>query len=396
MFEHIDAYPGDPILTLNENFQKDPRAHKVNLSIGIYFDDAGRIPVLGAVRAAEQRLGAIAARSYLPMIGHDAYRRQTQALVFGAQQTNIATVQTLGGSGALRIGADFIKRYFPESQVWLSDPSWENHRFIFERAGITVNEYPYYDAATGGLRFDAMLDAIGKLPAKSVVLLHACCHNPTGVDLDEAQWLKVIDVLEARGLLPFVDMAYQGFGAGLEADAFAVREIARRSLPALIANSYSKNFSLYGERVGALSAVCENEATTQRVLGQLAGTVRSNYSSPPMHGALLVAEVLGMPELRAQWEEELAAMCRRIAKMRAALQTGLQTRVVNFDSSRYVKQRGMFSYTGLSESQVGRLREEQGVYILRSGRMCVAGLNGANVGIVADAVGTVLKNDSES
>lgn len=392
MFEHIQAYPGDPILTLNEDFQKDPRTQKVNLTIGIYFDETGKLPVLGAVQAAEAVLDAQAARPYLPMAGQEAYRAATQALVFGATQPNIATVQTVGGSGALRVGADFLKHHFPDSQIWISAPSWENHRFVFERAGLKVNEYPYYDRATGGLLFDEMLHAIDALPPRSIVLLHACCHNPTGVDLNEAQWLKVIDAIEARGLLPFVDMAYQGFGAGLDADAFAPRELARRGIPALVANSFSKNFSLYGERVGALSVICESPEAAGRVLGQLAGTVRSNYSSPPVHGAKLVATVLGTPALRAQWEEELGVMCRRIAKMRAALNEGLCAAAPDADWSRYVKQRGMFSYTGLSEAQVDALRERHGVYLLRSGRMCVAGLNEANVGAVAEAVGAVLKS----
>ena len=396
MFEHIDAYPGDPILTLNENFQKDPRQSKVNLSIGIYFDDAGRLPVMQAVKTAEAALLAEAGpKPYLPMSGFAQYRDAVQALVFGAQCPSraagrIASVQTLGGSGALKVGADFIKRYFPTSQVWVSDPSWENHRFIFERAGFTVNTYPYYDEATGGLKFDAMLSAISALPPKSVVLLHACCHNPTGVDLERAQWEQIIDVLQARDLLPFVDMAYQGFGAGLDDDAFAVREIARRGLPALVANSFSKNFSLYGERCGGLHVICEDAAAADRVLGQLTAAVRANYSNPPTHGAKIVARVLTTPELKQSWESELAAMCQRIARMRVAIHDGLAAHVSGEALSRYIRQRGMFTYTGLSADQVERLREEYGVYILRSGRMCVAGLNDNNVGIVVDAIGKVL------
>ncbi|WP_248324590.1 MULTISPECIES: amino acid aminotransferase [unclassified Caballeronia] len=396
MFEHIDAYPGDPILSLNENFQKDPRANKVNLSIGIYFDDAGRLPVMQAVREAElsilQELGP---KPYLPMAGFAHYRDAVQALVFGTgsaarAEGRIASVQTLGGSGALKVGADFIKRYFPASKVWVSDPTWENHRFIFERAGFEVNTYPYYDEATGGLRFDAMLEAIDALPAKSVVLLHACCHNPTGVDLDEAQWVKIIDVLHKRDLLPFVDMAYQGFGSGLEDDAFAVRELARRGVPAFVANSFSKNFSLYGERCGGLHVICDDAAEADRVLGQLTSAVRANYSNPPTHGAKIVTKVLTTPELAQSWKDELAAMCERIARMRRAIHDGLREHVHGEALSRYVKQRGMFTYTGLEAPQVDRLREEFGVYILRSGRMCVAGLNESNVQIVADAIGKVL------
>ncbi|WP_028221628.1 amino acid aminotransferase [Paraburkholderia oxyphila] len=397
MFEHIDAYPGDPILSLNENFQKDPRQNKVNLSIGIYFDDDGRLPVMQAVHAAEAAiLAEPGPKPYLPMAGFAQYRDAVQALVFGAQcpsraANRVATVQTLGGSGALKVGADFIKRYFPQSQVWVSDPTWENHRFIFERAGFVVNTYPYYDEATGGLKFEAMLSAIDALPAKSVVLLHACCHNPTGVDLDEAQWTQLIDVLQKRDLLPFVDMAYQGFGAGLDADAFAVRELGRRGVPALVANSFSKNFSLYGERCGGLHVICEDAAAADRVLGQLTGSVRSNYSNPPTHGAKIVTRVLTNPELKASWETELAAMCERIARMRRAIHDGLAAHISGETLSRYVTQRGMFTYTGLSADQVERLKEEFGVYILRSGRMCVAGLNEKNVSIVVDAMGRILK-----
>ncbi|MBB2999500.1 MULTISPECIES: amino acid aminotransferase [Paraburkholderia] len=398
MFEHIDAYPGDPILSLNENFQKDPRQNKVNLSIGIYFDDDGRLPVMQAVHAAEAAiLNEPGPKPYLPMAGFAQYRDAVQALVFGAEcpsraAARIATVQTLGGSGALKVGADFIKRYFPQSQVWVSDPTWENHRFIFERAGFEVNTYPYYDEATGGLKFDAMLSAIDALPAKSVVLLHACCHNPTGVDLNDAQWVQLIDVLQKRDLLPFVDMAYQGFGAGLDADAFAVRELGRRGVPALVANSFSKNFSLYGERCGGLHVICEDAAAADRVLGQLTGAVRSNYSNPPTHGAKIVTRVLSTPELKQSWETELAAMCERIARMRVKIHDGLKAHVSGEALERYVKQRGMFTYTGLSAEQVDRLKEEFGVYILRSGRMCVAGLNEKNVSVVVDAVGKVLKD----
>lgn len=397
MFEHIDAYPGDPILSLNENFQKDPRQNKINLSIGVYFDDDGRLPVMGAVREAEASLLAdIGPRGYLPMSGMAAYRDAVQALVFGDDSParadgRIATLQTLGGSGALKVGADFIKRYFPDAQVWVSDPTWENHRFIFERAGFTVNTYPYYDEATGGLKFDAMLAAIDTLPKRSVVLLHACCHNPTGVDLDQAQWLKVIDVLQKRELLPFLDMAYQGFGAGLADDAFAVRELARRGIPAFVANSFSKNFSLYGERVGGLSVICENATAADCVLGQLTAAVRANYSNPPTHGAKIVAKVLGTAALRKQWEDELSAMCQRIARMRQAIHDQLSPHVQGEALARYIRQRGMFTYTGLSAAQVDQLREQHGVYLVRSGRMCVAGLNDKNVGPVADAVAAVLK-----
>jgi aromatic-amino-acid transaminase len=398
MFEHIDAYPGDPILSLNENFAKDPRTNKVNLSIGIYYDDDGRLPVMQAVRQAEALLLAeVGPKPYLPMAGFANYRDAVQALVFGEDSParaagSIATVQTLGGSGALKVGADFIKRYFPGSQVWVSDPTWDNHRFIFERAGFTVNTYPYYDEATGGLQFEAMVDAIDKLPARSVVLLHACCHNPTGVDLNDAQWVQLIDVVKKRELLPFVDMAYQGFGSGIDADAFVIRELARQGVPAFVANSFSKNFSLYGERCGGLSVICESAEAAERVLGQLTSAVRSNYSNPPTHGAKIVAKVLSTPELRKSWETELADMCQRITRMRSAIHDGLRGHVPENMLSRYLEQRGMFTYTGLSASQVDVLREAHGVYLIRSGRMCVAGLNEKNVGVVANSIAKVLSN----
>lgn len=397
MFQHIEAFPGDPILSLNEDFQQDPRTNKVNLSIGIYFDDDGRLPVMKAVAEAEAALLAdMGPRPYLPMSGMAAYRQAVQALVFGEDNParvdgRIATLQTLGGSGALRVGADFLKRYFPNTELWLSDPSWENHRVVFERAGFKVNSYPYYDPATGGLKFDEMLAAIQQIPQGGIVLLHACCHNPTGVDLNNEQWLQVIDVVKQRKLLPFVDMAYQGFGSNLDDDAFVVRELARQGVPALVANSFSKNFSLYGERCGGLSVICQSADEAGRVLGQLTGAVRANYSNPPTHGARVVARVLTSPELRASWQQELATMCDRIARMRQAIHEQLREHVTGEKLSRYIKQRGMFTYTGLTAEQVDRLKNEHGVYLLRSGRMCVAGLNERNVGVVANAIGQVLK-----
>ncbi|MGF6638964.1 aromatic amino acid transaminase [Paraburkholderia sp. MM6662-R1] len=396
MFDHIPAYPGDPILSLNEDFQLDPRPNKVNLSIGIYFDDAGKLPVIDAVRRAETALlDAIGPRSYLPMAGLPLYRDTAQALVFGAHSAaraegRIATLQTLGGSGALKVGADFLKRYFPGSQMWISDPSWENHRVVFEGAGLTVNTYPYYDAQTGGLRFADMLAAIDALPEKSIVLLHACCHNPTGVDLSPPQWAELVPVLQRRKLIAFVDMAYQGFGAGLEEDAAPVRLLADANVPLIVANSFSKNFSLYGERVGALSVVCKSADEAARVAGQLMSAVRANYSNPPTHGARLVANVLADATLRASWEAELGAMRERILAMRKVIHAGLDGRVDEVMRARYIAQRGMFTYTGLSESQVERLRNEYAVYVLRSGRMCVAGLNARNADYVASSIAAVV------
>jgi aromatic-amino-acid transaminase len=396
MFEHVDAYAGDPILTLNENFQKDTRAGKINLSIGIYFDDAGRLPVMQAVREAEtQMLQAVGPKPYLPMVGAGNYREQVQHLLFGADHEavrsgRIATIQTLGGSGGLKVGGDFLKRYFPMAGVWVSDPTWDNHRAMFEGAGFTVSTYPYYDAATGGLRFEAMLKAFQALPAGSIVLLHACCHNPTGVDLTRAQWDRLIPVIAARQLIPYVDIAYQGFGDGLEADTFAIRALADAGISFFCANSFSKSFSLYGERCGGLSVVCPNPAEAALVLGQLKATIRKNYSSPPTHGGQIVARVLQTPALRAQWAAELDAMRVRIAQMRQKLHDVLSAKLPGRDFSYFLTQRGMFSYTGLTAEQVDRLREDHAVYLVRSGRMCVAGLNSGNVEATAVAMAAVL------
>jgi aromatic-amino-acid transaminase len=396
MFEHVPAYPGDPILSLNEDFQLDPRVTKVNLSIGIYFDADGKLPMLDSVRKAEAALlGIQAPRPYLPMSGLADYRDAAQALVFGADSevrkaNRVATVQTVGGSGALKVGADFLKRYFPASQVWISDPSWENHRVVFEGAGLTVNTYPYYDELTGGLRFEEMLAAIDRLPARSVVLLHACCHNPTGVDLTAGQWAELAPVLQRRELIAFVDMAYQGFGAGLAADAACIGLLAQAGIPLIVASSFSKNFSLYGERCGTLNVVCASADETGRVLGQLMSTIRANYSNPPTHGAKLVAAVLRDPALHQQWERELGGMRERILSMRHAIHTGLAGRVDEVMRARYLAQHGMFTYTGLTERQVDRLRSDYGVYLLRSGRMCVAGLNDRNVAYVASSIAEVV------
>jgi aromatic-amino-acid transaminase len=397
MFKHVDAYPGDPILTLNEDFQKDPRQGKINLSIGIYFDEEGRLPVMDAVRQAETALlSSIGPKPYLPMSGAPDYRQAIQQLLFGAQHEavtsgRIATIQTIGGSGALKVGGDFLKRYFPQSQVWVSDPTWDNHRAMFEGAGFTVNTYPYYDAATGGLKFDEMLSAIDALPAKSIVLLHACCHNPTGVDLNQDQWKALTAVLKSRELLPFLDIAYQGFGDGIDEDAFSLRTLADAGVSFFVANSFSKSFSLYGERVGGLSVVCPDQLEAGLVLGQLMACVRRNYSSPPTHGARIVAQVLGSPALRQSWSDELGAMRQRIKLMRQRLYDGVVAQLPGRDVRYFIDQRGMFSYTGLSAAQADTLREQHGVYVLRSGRMCAAGLNANNVDKVAEAIAAVLR-----
>jgi len=396
MFEHVDAYAGDPILSLNEAFQKDPRADKINLSIGIYFDNDGRIPMLPSVRAAELAVvEAAGPRPYLPMEGAANFRSAVQALLFGAdhpaiQAGRIATIQGVGSSGGLKVGADFLKRYFPDSHIYLSDPTWDNHRAVFEGSGHTCESYPYYDPATGGLKFDALLAFFKALPMRSVVVMHACCHNPTGVDLTQDQWRALVPVIRERSLLPFLDLAYQGYGDGIEEDAFAPRLLADEGLPFLIANSFSKSMSLYGERCGALSVVCPDAGQAARVLGQMKFMIRRNYSNPPMHGGQVVAKVLTDPALRAMWEGEVAQMRERIQGMRRQLHDVLAARLPGRDFGYFLTQRGMFSYTGLTAGQADRLKDEFGVYILRSGRMCVAGLNTRNVEATAAAMAAVL------
>jgi aromatic-amino-acid transaminase len=396
MFEHVEPFAGDPILSLNEDFQKDPRPNKINLSIGIYFDDAGRIPVLESVRRAEAKVVAAGGpKPYLPIEGAANFRSAVQALLLGpgheaVTSGRIVTIQSVGSSGGLKVGADFIKRWFPDSGVWVSDPTWDNHRSMFEGAGIAVRTYPYYDAATGGVRFAEMLAALRSLPARSVVLLHACCHNPTGVDLTQAQWDELIPLLKSRNLIAYLDLAYQGFGDGIEADAYAVRALAAAGLSFFIANSFSKSMSVYGERCGALSVACPDAHQAALVLGQLKFTVRRNYSSPPIHGGQIVAQVLTDPELRRLWEHELGAMRERILAMRRALHRVVSAKVPGRDFGYFLSQRGMFSYTGLSPAQVDRLREEFAVYLVRSGRICVAGLNRGNVEATAAAMAAVM------
>ncbi len=396
MFEHVEPFAGDPILSLNEDFQKDPRPNKINLSIGIYFDDAGRIPVLESVQKAEAKVVARGGpKPYLPIEGAANFRAAVQGLLFGPDHEavtggRIATIQAVGSSGGLKVGADFIKRWFPASGVWVSDPTWDNHRSMFEGAGIAVQTYPYYDAATGGVRFAEMLATLRTLPAKSIVLLHACCHNPTGVDLTRAQWDELIPLLRERGVIPYLDLAYQGFGDGIAEDAYAVRALASAGLSFFVANSFSKSMSVYGERCGALSVVCPDANQAERVLGQLKFTVRRNYSSPPIHGGQIVATILTDGELRRTWEAELGAMRERILAMRQALHRVLSTKVPGRNFDYFLTQRGMFSYTGLSPAQVDRLREEFAVYLVRSGRICVAGLNRANVEATANAMAAVL------
>ena len=396
MFEHVDAYAGDPILSLNEAFQKDPRAGKINLSIGIYFDNDGRIPMLPSVRAAELAVvEAAGARPYLPMEGAANFRSAVQVLLFGEGHPaiaagRIATIQGVGSSGGLKVGADLLKRYFPDSKVYLSDPTWDNHRAVFEGSGHTCEVYPYYDPATGGVRFDALLAFFQQLPQRSIVLMHACCHNPTGVDLTQDQWRALVPVFRERQLLPFLDLAYQGYGDGIDEDAFAPRLLADEGVSFLIANSFSKSMSLYGERCGGLSVVCPDADQAARVLGQMKFMIRRNYSNPPMHGGQVVAKVLTDPALRAMWFAEVADMRDRIQSMRRELHRVLVAKLPGRNFDYFLTQRGMFSYTGLTADQADRLKNDHAVYILRSGRMCVAGLNTRNVEATAEAMAAVL------
>ena len=397
MFEHVDAYAGDPILGLVETFKKDPRDNvKVNLGIGIYYDDQGRLPLLPSVIKAETDLSKhLEPRPYLPMEGLAAYRTAIQNLLFGENSEpltskRVATVQTVGASGALRVGADFLKRYFPASDMYVSDPTWDNHRAIFEAAGFTVKTYPYYDAVTGDVKFDEMLATLKALPKNSVVLLHPCCHNPTGVDLSKEQWQALVPVIKEHELIAFLDIAYQGFGDSIIDDAYAIRLFAESGLTFFVSNSFSKNLSYYGERAGGLSAVCANAEEAERILGQLKLTIRKTYSSPAYHVATVTANVMNTAELRAMWEAEVSEMRVRIKAMRQKLYDVLTAKVPSKDFSYLIKQRGMFSYTGLSPEQVDRLREEFAVYLVKSGRMCVAGLNSNNVDYVADAFAAVM------
>lgn len=399
MFEHVTPYPGDPILSLMEEFNTDNRSEKVNLSIGLYYNEESIVPQLDAVKAAHRHIAELndSTKLYLPMEGLKSYRDAIQELLFtrhspARAQNRIATIQTIGGSGALKVGADFLKTYFPESEIWVSNPTWDNHVAIFNGAGIKTHYYPYFDAQTRAVDFAGMLDALQQLPEQSIVLLHPCCHNPTGADLVPAQWDQVIDVLKARNLIPFLDIAYQGFGQGMQEDAYLIHALDRAGMNFIVSNSFSKIFSLYGERVGGLSVVCSDQETAQRVLGQLKATVRRIYSSPPTTGALLVNHVLHDEQLHALWLDEVETMRSRIHKMRQILKDELSRALPDQDFSYLVNQNGMFSYTGLTAEQVDLLKEKYGIYLVRSGRMCVAGLNQNNIYYVAEAMAAVLKN----
>jgi aromatic-amino-acid transaminase len=395
LFAAVEMAPRDPILGLNEQFAADPNPAKVNLGVGVYFDDEGKLPLLKCVAAAEQQLlEAKKPRGYLPIDGIAAYDKAVQGLVFGADSDvvkggRVATVQALGGTGGLKIGADFLKRVNPAAKVLISDPSWENHRALFTNAGFEVGTYPYYDADKRGIRFDDMLAALQAAPKGTIVVLHACCHNPTGYDITAAQWAQVVQAVKSAGLVAFLDMAYQGFGEGIAEDGAVIQQFLDAGIDFFVSTSFSKSFSLYGERVGALSVVCDSADEAARVLSQLKIVIRTNYSNPPTFGAQVVATVLTTPALRAQWEEELAGMRQRIKLMRSLLVEKLQAAGLNQDVSYIVRQKGMFSYSGLSKEQMQRLRSEFGVYGVDSGRICVAALNSRNIDAVVTAIAKV-------
>lgn len=397
MFMHITPYAGDPILGLMDKFANDPRDKKVNLGVGVYYTEEGKLPVLECVKTAENAIvNPPRPRGYLPMDGLLGYRKACQRLLFGqdsavVNEGRVATIAALGGSGALKVGADFIHQWFPNSVCYVSDPTWGNHIGIFEGAGMTVKKYPYYDPSTIGVKFDEMIAFFESLNENDTVLLHPCCHNPTGVDLTREQWDKALEVIQAKKLIAFMDIAYQGFGKDMDSDAYAIRKAAEMGLSFFVSNSFSKNLSLYGERVGGLSVVCPSQSEAERVLGQLKFTVRRIYSSPPAHGGMVVDAVMNDESLYNQWVGEVYQMRDRIFDMRQKLQSALEAKLPDRDFSYFTKQKGMFSFTGLNKEQVARLQSEFAVYMVDNGRMCVAGLNTKNVDYVADAIAEVLK-----
>ena len=397
LFASVEMAPRDPILGLNEAYNAETNPAKVNLGVGVYFGDDGKIPLLAAVKTAEKaRLETQPPRGYQPIEGTPAYNGAVQNLLFGKDSDLLAagraiTCQCLGGTGALKVGADYLKRLLPDATVYISDPSWENHRALFEAAGFPVKDYAYYDAATRGVNFAGMKAKLDSLQPGSIIVLHACCHNPTGADLSDAQWDDVVAVCRERGLIPFLDMAYQGFADGIEPDAVAVRAFSASGLQFFVSSSFSKSFSLYGERVGALSIVTASKEEAGRVLSQVKRVIRTNYSNPPIHGGAIVAAVLSSPELRQMWEDELGGMRERIRAMRTGLVEQLKAAGVAQDFSFVIKQRGMFSYTGLTADQVEKLKADFGIYAVSTGRICLAALNSKNIGYVAKAIAQVVK-----
>jgi aspartate aminotransferase/aromatic-amino-acid transaminase len=396
MFETLEAAPPDPILGLTEAFKKDPNPSKINLGAGVYKDEKGGTPTLSSVLKAEQKiLDANPGKAYLPISGAPEFAAATQQLMFGAGHAALRdgraqTAHTPGGTGALRVGADFIKQRYPKARIWVSDPTWENHVKVFTAAGLETKTYPYYDAATQGLAFDGMAAALSQVAKGDVVLLHACCHNPSGVDPSFEQWQQIATITEKQAFLPFFDFAYQGFGDGLEPDAKAVRYFAERFPELLIASSYSKNFGLYNERVGACTLLGANKQVAETAFGHIKGAVRANYSNPPSHGAAVVTTILNDAALRVEWEQELTAMCSRIHAMRELLVKELAAAGIKQDFGFITRQKGMFSFSGLSRAQVDQLREKFAVYIVGSGRINVAGLTAGNVGPLCKAIAQVI------
>jgi len=396
LFTAVEMAPRDPILGLNEAFNAETNPSKVNLGVGVYFGDDGKIPLLTAVKSAEAaRLAAQPPRGYQPIEGTPAYNGAVQNLLFGKDSELLAagraiTCQCLGGTGALKVGADYLKRLLPDATVYISNPSWENHRALFEAAGFAVKDYAYYDASTRGVDFAGMKADLAAMPAKSIVVLHACCHNPTGADLTVAQWKEVVAAIKERNLVAFIDMAYQGFADSIKEDAAALDLFSASGLQFFVSSSFSKSFSLYGERVGALTIVTASKDESARVMSQVKRVIRTNYSNPPTHGGAVVAAVLSSPELRQMWEDELAGMRDRIRAMRTSLVANLKAEgAPNFDFINV--QRGMFSYTGLTAAQVEKMRADYGIYAVGTGRICVAALNTRNIGYVAKAIAAVLK-----
>ncbi|PKG84618.1 aromatic amino acid aminotransferase [Psychrobacter sp. Sarcosine-02u-2] len=398
MFERIDYYAGDPILGLMDKFAADTNPDKVNLGVGVYYDEDGKLPVLECVKTAEQRIAdPISPRPYLPMAGLPGHRKGCQELLFGKdaqilQDGLVATIATIGGSGALKVGAEFIHEWFPQSKCYVSDPTWGNHIAIFEGSDVEVGKYPYYDKATSSVKFDEMIAFFETLNKNDVVLLHPCCHNPTGMDLTREQWDTALTVIKARELIPFMDIAYQGFGKDMDSDAYAIRKAVEMGLPVFVSNSFSKNLSLYGERVGGLSVVCPSTDEAERVFGQLNATVRRIYSSPPSHGGLVVDIVMNDEALHEQWVGEVYAMRDRIKAMRLKLKSVLEEKVPGRDFDYLTEQNGMFSFTGLTPEQVEKLQSKYGIYMVSNSRMCVAGLNSSNIDYVANAMVDVLKD----
>ena len=392
MWQKIEAAPADSILGLTEAFRNDPNPQKVNLGVGVYKDEAGKTPILDCVKAAEKvLLERESTKSYLPISGDPLYAAEVQKLLFGENGEVIAsgraaTAHAPGGTGALRVGGDLLKKFYPNAKVWISKPTWANHKGVFQTAGFALAEYAYYNPATRAVDFEAMVASLEGIPAGDVVLLHACCHNPSGVDLSNDQWRKVAAIGKAKGWIPFLDFAYQGFGEGLAEDRFGIEVFAATGVDFFVASSFSKNFGLYNERTGALTIVSPTKAEAAVAMSHLKTTIRVIYSNPPAHGGLVVATILSTPALRAQWLEELSAMRNRIKAMRVALVEGLADRKVKGDFSSIISQRGMFSFSGLSDEVVQWLRTNKAIYVVAGGRINLAGLTQANIGYVCDAI----------